>query len=117
MAVGIALFVVSILIIAIWIIIEVKRLKHKIFAIFLIALILFTYVSFAITLKGKDIDFKTVPGMVLAGKLYFSWLVSVFGNMKSITVNAIQMDWDVKEKTYGQEKEKDFFGSFFEDNK
>ena len=91
--VGITLFIVAVLIIAIWVIIEIKRLRHKVFAIFLIALIIFTYVSFSITLKGQDIDFRSASGILSATKLYFSWLVSVFTNLKSITTQAIHMDW------------------------
>jgi hypothetical protein len=90
---GITLFIVAILIIAIWVIIEVKRLRHKIFALFLIALILFTYVSFTVSLRGQDIDMTTVPGVMAASKLYMSWLVSVFNNLKSITTQAISLDW------------------------
>ena len=93
MVVGITLFIVAILIAAVWIIIEIKRLRHKLFAIFLIALILFTYLSFSITLSGKDIDLSTVPGWVSAAKIYFSWLGSIFGNLKSITAQAISLDW------------------------
>jgi len=97
MVIGMTLFVISILIIAIWVIIEIKRFKHKIFAIFLIGLILFAYLSFAFVIKGQDIDFKTVPGVVKATKLYFSWLGYAFVNLKTITTNAIGMDWGVNE--------------------
>ncbi len=97
MAIGITLIIISVLVIAIWILIEIKRLKHKLFAIFLIALIIFTYLSFSVTLKGRDIDIKTVPGLMKATKLYFSWLGTVFSNIKDITANAIQMDWKPEE--------------------
>ncbi|MBU1136038.1 MAG: hypothetical protein KJ559_00830 [Nanoarchaeota archaeon] len=93
MVIGITLLIIGILIAAIWIIIEFKRLKHKLFAIFLIGLILFAYLSFTFTFKGQDLDFKTIPGMIEASKLYFSWIGSAFGNMKSITTNAVKMDW------------------------
>ncbi len=93
MEVGITIFIVAALIIAIWIIIEMKRVRHKIFAIFLIILILFLYISSTFVFKGHDIDFKTVSGMTTAAKLYFSWLGSIFGNIKSITTSAIKMDW------------------------
>ena len=93
MVVGTTLFIIAVLIIAIYVLVEIKRLRHKIFAIFLIGLILFTYVSFSVVLKDKDIDYKTIPGVTSASKLYFSWLFSVFGNLKSITTNAIKMDW------------------------
>jgi len=94
MAVGVTLLIVAVLIIAIWVIIEVKRFKHKIFAIFLILLILFTYLSFTAVLKGKDINFKSAVGLKEAGTLYVSWLGSIFGNLKSITTHAIDMDWN-----------------------
>ena len=90
---GIALFVISILVIAIYVLIELKRLRHKMFAIFLIVLILFTYISFSVVLRGQDVDYKTIPGVVEASKLYFSWLGSIFGNFRSMTTHAIKMDW------------------------
>ena len=93
MVIGPTLLVVAVLIVAVWVIIEIKRFKHKVFAIFLIALILFTYLSFIVVIKGEDIDFKTGAGLKQAGQLYFSWLGSLFGNLKSITTHAIDMDW------------------------
>ena len=101
MVIGVTFFVIAILIIAIWVIIEIKRLKHKLFAIFLIALILFTYISFTVTLRGQEIDYTTVSGMMTATKLYVSWLGSLFGNLKTMTTHAIQMDWSGNETSVG----------------
>lgn len=91
--IGVALFIVAVLIISIWVVIEIKRMKHKLFAVFLIALILFSYISFTVIFKGKDVDYRSVDGLIDAGKIYFLWLASVFGNIKIITTNAINMDW------------------------
>lgn len=93
MAVGVTLLVISVLIIAIWVVVELKRMRHKVFAIFLIGLILFSYLSFTIVLKGKDVDLTSFEGMKEAGTLYFSWLGTVFTNFKTITAKAIKMDW------------------------
>ena len=93
MVVETTLLVVAVMIAAIWVVVELKRLRHKLFAIFLIALILFTYISFTVTLKGSDIDYTTIQGMIDAGKLYFSWLSFIFGNLKTITIQAIHMNW------------------------
>ena len=93
MAIGMTVLIISALIAAIWVIIEIKRLKHKLFAIFLIGLILFGYFSFNVSLRGQDIDVKTVSGIIEVSKIYFSWLGSAFGNIKDITTNAINMDW------------------------
>ena len=97
MAIGGTLLIVLILVIVIWVLVEIKRFKHKTFAILLIILILFTYVSFVAVIKGKDLNLGSVDGLKKAGQLYVSWLGSVFQNLKSLTTNAIHMDWKVNE--------------------
>jgi predicted ferric reductase len=91
------LILVLVLIIAIWLIIEFKRFRHKILAVFLILLILFTYFSFAGVIKDKNLDLKTFNGMKEAGKLYFIWLGNAFNNVKVVTSNAINMSWRMNE--------------------
>ena len=93
MEIGFTLFVMAGLIIAIWIIVEIKRMKHKLFAFFLIGLILFSYVSFSVVMKDHDLKLNTVSGLITAGELYLSWLGSMFINVKSLTAKAIKMDW------------------------
>jgi hypothetical protein len=97
MGVGITIFIIAALVIAIWVIVELKRVRHKIFALFLIGLILFLYFSSTFVFKGHDIDFKTIPGLTTAGKLYFTFLSSIFVNVKTITTNAIRMNWQGNE--------------------
>jgi hypothetical protein len=87
------LVLVVVLVIAIWLIIEFKRFRHKILAVFLILLIVFTYLSFSSVIKGKELDLKTFDGMKQAGKLYFVWLGNAFNNVKVVTSNVISMDW------------------------
>jgi len=99
MEIGVTLFIVAVLVVIIWVTIELKRLRHKVFAIVLIGLILFSYISATVIFRGQNIDFKTVPGVIKASKLYFYWLVSIVGNFKSITTNAIKMDWGTNNKT------------------
>lgn len=104
MAIGGTLLIVLILVIVIWVLVEIKRFKHKTFAILLIVLILFTYVSFLAVVKGKDINLASIDGIKKAGELYVSWLGSVFKNLKSLTTNAIQMDWKVNESEIPKNK-------------
>jgi hypothetical protein len=92
--VNVALIVVAVLSIAIWIIIEVKRLKHKLFALLLIGLILFSYFGFVTSIKDKDIDLKSPSGVMKAGKVYMLWIVSISQNLKILTTNAIKLDWN-----------------------
>ena len=93
--IGTLIFVVAFLIIAIWIIIEIKRMKHKIFAIFLIGLILFLFLSVSAVFKDQQIDLTNVSGISDAAKVYFAWLTSAFSNIKEITANVIRMDWGI----------------------
>ena len=97
--IGVAVMVIGIVIVAIWIVIELKRMRHKVFAIFLIALIIFSYISITYVLKGKDVDLKTTSGLIKGIKIYAGWLASAFGNIKTITSNVINMDWAAKNKS------------------
>jgi len=105
MEIGVTLFVMAILIATVWIVIEIKRLKHKLFAILLIGLIIFSYVSFSVVLRGESIDYKSVSGLTEASKIYLSWLGSVFGNFKSITTYAIKQNWNKAEKNLSEKQE------------
>ena len=91
------LILVVALIAVIWLSHEFKKLNHKIVAIFLILLIVFTYFSFSSAIKGKEIDLKSAVGMKEAGQLYVLWLGNAFNNIKIITGNAIHMNWKVNE--------------------
>ncbi len=93
MELGVTVFVVAILIIAIWVVIEMKRMRHKMFAIFLIGLILFSYLSFSFVFKNHEVNLTSIDGIRDAGGLYFSWLGGIFVNLKSITSKAIDMEW------------------------
>jgi len=104
MVIGVAFLIVAILIASVWIIIEIKRLKHKLFAIFLVILIISGYLSIMVTFKGQEVDLKTIPGVIGAGKMYLSWLGSAFGNMKSITTYAVQKEWGSSNETTERKK-------------
>ena len=97
--IGLTLIIILLVVAGIWLLFELRRFKHKLVAILLIALILFTYFSFVSVLKNQNIDYKTVPGVLKASQLYFSWLGSVFGNFKTITTSAIKMDWKGNNET------------------
>ncbi len=99
--IGVTLLIVAVLIAAIWIVIEMQRLRHKFFAFFLIGLILFLYISGYFVLGDKEIDYTSFSGVLEAGGLYFSWIGSIFGNVVSITSNAIKMDWGGNETSGG----------------
>lgn len=93
MGIGAIILIIVALIAVIWIFAELRRFNHKFLAIFLIILILSTYFGFVVTLKGKDIDYKSIDGLQTVAKLYFVWIGSIFKNFKSITAHTIKLDW------------------------
>jgi hypothetical protein len=93
MARGITFVIIAVLILAIWVFVEFKRFRHKIWALILILVILFGYFSFTSVMKGKDVNLKTFSGIKEATGIYFVWLGHAFGNMKTITSNVVKMNW------------------------
>jgi len=95
----ITLIGVVVLIVAIWVFLELKRFRHRLLAIFLIGLLLFLYFSFTFVFHNKPLDLSSINGVTQAGGTYFSWLGSVFVNFKSITANAVNMNWTAVNST------------------
>lgn len=93
MSLALPLVILIVAIVAIWVLVELKRFRHKMFAIFLIFLLVAGYVSFTLSTRGEDIDYKSVSGITHIVKIYFSWLGSLFGNFKKVTSYAIGLDW------------------------
>ncbi len=105
MGISSTIIFMSVLIAVIWILVEVKRLKHKVVAMALIALIIFSYLSFFAVFNDKKADLKTPSGLLDASKLYFAWILSVFDNLKTLTANAIHLDWKPDEDYRSRNRE------------
>ncbi len=91
----IVFLVVGVLIFVLWGMLEVNKFKHKIYAVFLIGLLLFIFISGTVVFKDKNIDFTSAEGIFQAGKIYFSFLGNIGKNVFSITANAVNMDWSI----------------------
>jgi len=86
--------IVLVAVAGIWMFLELKRMKHTILAFFIIALVLFGFFSFNIVFKGSNLSIKNVSDIEKGAQLYFSWIGSIFGNVKSLTGQAVQMNWE-----------------------
>jgi hypothetical protein len=93
MALSIVIIGVVALVVAIYLIFELKRMKHKIFAIFLIGLILFGFFSFNAVFSGKELKIESMSDLENVVKVYFNWLGYTFNNVKIITSNVVKMNW------------------------
>lgn len=93
------IILLSVIVVVIWVLVEAKRLKHKIVAIGLIVLIIFSYLSFFAVFNGQNLDLRSPIGLADATKIYFSWMGSIFTNLKMLTSNAIRLDWKPENNT------------------
>ncbi|MEK6848886.1 MAG: hypothetical protein AABX65_04620 [Nanoarchaeota archaeon] len=81
------------ILIAIFVVTKVAELRHKFFVASILVLLLLFYVSFSLVAKDAGVDVGTADGIVKATGIYFNWLGTLFGNMRSITSNAVKLDW------------------------
>ena len=91
--IGTSLIVILALVAVIWFIAEFQKIKHKIWAVVLIVLLVFGYLSFTIVLRDQNIDYTSPAGLMQAGKVYFVWMGSLITNIKAMTMHAINLDW------------------------
>ena len=66
-------------------------------------LALFIFIALMLTIgyvyAGSDIKIKTAKDVFSFSSVYFSWVLSVFDNMKLLTANVIEKDWSVDNST------------------
>lgn len=90
---GTTLIIISLIIIIVWVLLEIKRFRHKVFLISFVVLMVFLYVGVVAVLHNRQVDLKSISGIISFTKIYFSWLSSIVVNLKSISANVIQMNW------------------------
>lgn len=88
--------VVGVVLLAIFVVsklIHFRNIKHKIVTVIIILLLFFTYTTFASVVTNHEIDIKSATGVYQAVKIYASWFGVAFNNFKTLTGNAINLDW------------------------
>ena len=90
-------WIIIILIAIAFLFLRFRHMKHKVYLILLIVVLLFFYVTGTQILSDHEVDWTSVSSIGGALKTYFSWMGSVGGNFKSITGNALKLDWKLNE--------------------
>lgn len=72
---------------------KMRHVKHRTFAIFVVILLVFLYLSVSSVMKESTANLKSFTGWVSVGKTYFSWLANAGVNVKNVVGHAIKMDW------------------------
>jgi len=87
------------LIVLAYLCLKVYHFKHRIFFVFVILALLFFYATASKIATKYEINWKSFSGIEEGMKIYFAWLGGAFNNLRSITANAIKMDWTMENRT------------------
>ena len=91
--------VVVVLIIIAFSLVKFRHFKYRMFLVFLIIVLLFIYFTASSVLAPYHLNLKTMSGIGTGAKIYFAWLGDAFGNVRTLTSNAVKMDWSLKNST------------------
>ena len=92
--------VIAVLIVLAFIILKTNHFKHRTWVILLVLLALFLYISISLVNTKHDLNVSSTEGFFNSVKVYSGWLANGFQNLKTITGNAIKMDWASADKTF-----------------
>ncbi|MBI2630552.1 hypothetical protein HYW76_05625 [Candidatus Pacearchaeota archaeon] len=88
-------FIVGVLVLIVFTFLKFRHMQHRTLAVILIILLVFVAATGSKLVKDNNIDVKSFDGVVLAGKLYFSWMGQIFHNSKALVGSATKMNWEV----------------------
>jgi len=91
--------IVIILVILAFVFLRMSHARRRTTLILLIVFLVFVYFTASHVFKQYDIDWKSASGLSKGAKVYFAWLGGAFGNLRTLTSNAIKMDWSQKNQT------------------
>ena len=96
--------IMAILIVVAIVLIKMNHFRHKMTILALLVLVLFLYTTATVVNKANELDLTTTDGFFDAIKVYMGWLGNGFQNLKSISANAVKMDWRSTNGTFISEK-------------
>lgn len=75
------------------ILMRAKFFNHRFSWILTLIVVLVLIGGFLLAIAGKGVDLTTKEGIGAAFKLYVAWFGNTLDNTKTLTSNAIKMDW------------------------
>lgn len=88
-----AWILLGLILVAVVIFIKLSHFRHRFFAVIIVILALFLFVSVTYVASKNSLDFSTYDGLMRSLKIYGGWLVNLFSNFRGLTGSAIKMDW------------------------
>jgi len=92
-------FLFLVIIAIVFVVLKVVMKKQAIATKLALVLFVFLMVTVGYVYTTSDVEVKTVKDVFNFGGVYFSWIGSVFQNMKSLTANVIEKDWGADNST------------------
>ncbi len=86
---------IALVLLAIYIVFELMKVKHGVFSIFLIVILLLFLLSLVFVFRNNHPDLNTFGGIKDAAGVYVDWLGLTWNNFRSLTGNAAKTDWNV----------------------
>ena len=87
--------------------IKMNHLRHRIFIIALVLLALFLYLSITLVTVQNELDLSSSKGFFNGMKVYGGWVAHAFQNTKTLTGNAIGMDWTATNASFFESSKED----------
>ncbi len=92
--------IIGVLVIAALIALKMNHLRHRLWILGLVFLALFLYTSAAIVYHENELKFDTTEGIFSSIKIYIGWLSNGFQNLKTLSGNAVDLDWADSNETF-----------------
>jgi len=89
--------IIAIIVIAALFLLKFKETRHKLGFFVVLAIILFLVLGASHVYSKNKVDLTSFDGVMGAGKMYFSWLGQVFGNIGKVSSYVVKQDWGINE--------------------
>jgi hypothetical protein len=82
---------------------KMNHMRHRVWILLIIVFGLFLSISITMVYKQNQIKLNSAEDFFKAGGIYLGWLGHSFDNLKSLTGNAVNMDWTATNGTFLKE--------------
>jgi len=85
--------IIGVLIVIAVIALKINHLRHKIWIVAVILLVIFLYMTVSLVYKENELKVDNTEDFFHITKVYLGWLGNGFNNLKSLTGYAVKLDW------------------------
>ncbi len=90
---------IGIIIAIVFVVMKIASKKQEIMVKLVLVIFMILMMTFGYVYVKADAPLNSFDGFVDFGKYYFSWFGSVFENIKILTTNAVNLEWEAENET------------------